>query len=279
MKKIKKIILMATAIVLLLPGKTAFAKNNMVPDYEVKLFLDSGLVLNSDNELKKTYRNMFDTGKDYTKITVAYADTEDLAFNLEGWTNRIRVKEDASEFELTYKKRYSISNNDIDEALNRANIEGFDKSDTNYEAQIDWGYHNMTLSLSRKKTVSNKGYDDLELPKKSRMLAILKDEMPGKEQDWKEDGWGTSLITDAKKFGDVQYKKYGGTYEGIDIDIEIWEIRGSDSGIEYITELSFKEDTYEEAAEKRSTMINALDSMGILLHEDSLKTQKILNSY
>lgn len=181
-------------------------------------------------------------------------------------------------FELSFKKRYSIADGDIDAALTLANTEGFDITDTNYEAQIDWGYSNMTLSLTRNKEVSNDGYDDLELPGKKKMIAILQEEMPGKENDWLWDDWGTDLMGSARKYGDVEYKKYSGTYDGIELDIEIWEIDG-ESDTEYITELSFKADTYDVASYQRNEMIEVLDGLGILLHEDSLKTQKILSSY
>lgn len=130
---------------------TAYAKENMVPDYEMKFLLDSGKVLNDDYKLDSEYRDFFDTGKKYETVGVLYLETEDYDFSNEGWYNRIRIKEDSDKFDLTYKKRYSIENGDIEAALTKANEEGFDISDTNYEAQVDWGYNKMTLSLSNKK--------------------------------------------------------------------------------------------------------------------------------
>ena len=120
----------------------------------------------------------------YEVITVLYIDTEDYDFNAEGWINRIRIKENSSAFELTYKKRYSIQNQNVNSALSLANTQGFDITDTNYDAQVDWGYQNMTLSLSCKKEKSNSGYDELELPKKTKAIEMLKEEMPGKLEDW-----------------------------------------------------------------------------------------------
>lgn len=130
---------------------TAYAKENMVPDYEMKFLLDSSQVLNDDYELNSEYRDFFDTGKKYDTVGVMYLETEDYDFSNEGWYNRIRIEEDSDDFDLTYKKRYSVNNGDIDAALTKANKEGFDISDTNYEAQVDWGYEKMTLSLSNKK--------------------------------------------------------------------------------------------------------------------------------
>lgn len=59
---------------------TAYAKENMVPDYEMKFLLDSGKVLNDDYELNNEYRDFFDTGKKYGTIGVLYLETEDYNF-------------------------------------------------------------------------------------------------------------------------------------------------------------------------------------------------------
>lgn len=252
----------------------------MVPNYEVKFLLDSGKILNKNQELKSEYRSNFNTGKSYDTIGVEYLETEAYDFSNAGWTNRIRIKEDSKNFELTYKKRYSIQDGDIEGALSKANDEGFDISDTNYNAQVDWGYSKMTLSLSNNKTVSNKGYDSLELPGRKDAIKILKNSMPGKEENWKIKNWGSDLIQNCKKCGPIYYKKYKGKVSGIAVDIEIWEVDGNSSNDkQYITEMSFKADSYDTAADQRETVQKVLDDDGILLHEDSLKTQKILQEY
>lgn len=256
------------------------AEENMIPTYEVKFLLDSFQVLNSDKLLKKTYRDLFETGSDYEKIGVLFLETTERDFGNEGWINRIRVEEDASEFELTFKKRYEITDGDIDAALSMANQEGFDVTDTNYGAEVDWGYSKMTLSLSCEKNKSNKGYDNLELPKKGDAIDIIKDKMPGKEVDWLYDDWGTEKIEDTKKVGPVEYSKYKGKYSDYKVAIEIWPIENQlTEETTYITELSYKADTYDEAASIRYSLKEYLDNLGILLHEDSLKTQTIMDAY
>ncbi|NLM05336.1 MAG: hypothetical protein GX219_00220 [Tissierellia bacterium] len=100
--------------------------------------------------------------------------------------------------------------------------------------------------------------------------------MPGKEENWKTKNWGTDLIDLAKKYGPVYYKKYSGTFENIDLDIELWEIENILGKKEMIVELSFKTDLYDEAEYYRQKMIKVLDGYEILVHGDSLKTQKIL---
>lgn len=256
------------------------AKENMVPNYEIKFLLDSEEIVSNSGKLQKDYRNLFETGSSYETISVLYIETEDYDFNNQGWCNRLRTKENSDKFELTYKKRYSIQNGNIDNVLTLANEDGFDCSDTNYKAQIDWGYNKMMLSLSRKKTVSNKGYDNLELPKKSDAINILKKEMPGKENNWLYDGWGKDTIEDGKKCGSLSYLKYQGKVAGIGVDIEIWPVYSPSTGVaEYITEVSFKEDIYATASKNRQLVMNALEKDGVLVHSDSLKTQRILNAY
>lgn len=259
---------------------TVYAKENMVPNYEMKFLLDSEQVLNDNYELNSEYRDFFDTGKKYDTVGVLYLETEDYGFSNEGWYNRIRINEDSDKFDLTYKKRYSIENGNIDAALTKANEEGFDISDTNYEAQVDWGYSKMTLSLSNKKEENNNNYDAMELPGRKDAIEIIKDNMPGKEEDWGEKNWGKTLIDDAKKCGPIYYYKYEGEVEGITIDLEIWPVyTESTDSTEYITEVSFKEDDYNVASANRDKVMNELERKGILKHEDSLKTQKILDAF
>lgn len=75
-------------------------------------------------------------------------------------------KDDKNNYELTYKKRYPVINGDINAALTLANQEGFDKSDDNYEAEIDWGYGKQTLSFSNTKKSIPKRQESNFLPSK-----------------------------------------------------------------------------------------------------------------
>ena len=279
-KKTARIFLFTVILTAIVTPQTVQAATNMVPTYEVKFLLDSDQVLNKEHLLKKEYRNYFNTDSDYLTMGMLYLDTDMQDFNNEGWINRIRIKEGASDFELTYKKRYSIQNGNTEEALALANQEGFDSTDTNYSAEIDWGYSKMTLSLSCKKEKSNKGYDNLELPKKNAAIDMIKDKMPGKEENWLYENWGKDIIENAKKAGPVYCYRYEGEYNGTDIDIEIVPIENQASGeTTYVTEVSFKEDDYTDASEIRENLMNDLDGLNILEHKDSLKTQLILDAY
>ena len=83
-----------------------------------------------------------------TKMNVAFLDTDDEDIYSNGWSPRIRKMEGEDDFELDYKKRYPITNNDINAALTQANNDGFDSGDEDYDAQVEWGYQNSRRSAS-----------------------------------------------------------------------------------------------------------------------------------
>jgi hypothetical protein len=273
------------ALVTTLSTVPALAAGNMTPDYEVKFLLDSEQALNSRHELTAEVRGWFGMTAAYEPIAILYADTDGQAFNQAGWVNRIRHKDKANEFELTYKKRYpvnGITSTDITAALNLANSNGFDSNENDYEAQIDWSYDSMTLSLSNDKTYSNSGYAyaNEQLPNEQNAIAMLADKLPGKEKNWSGNNWGSSLINNSRVYGPITYKKYEGTFNSKKTVIEIWPILTDDgNGTEYIVEISFKANTYAQASSLRASLLSFLDTQEIALHENGLKTQTILDRY
>ncbi len=69
----------------------------------------------------------------------SYYDTEEHDLNKAGWAIRLRHK-DGKDFEGTYKKRYTVGEGGVDAALKLARDEGFDATDKNYDAEVDWTY-------------------------------------------------------------------------------------------------------------------------------------------
>ena len=129
---------------------SASAAPNMTPDYEVKLLMNPSVVLNSgDHKLTPTVLSTFAMPTSVTKMNVQFLDTSSKEIYGAGWSPLIRKTEGESDFELTYKKRYPITGDDIDGALTTANVGGFDSGDTSYDAQVEWGYSQKTLSISR----------------------------------------------------------------------------------------------------------------------------------
>ncbi|KAK0735156.1 hypothetical protein B0T26DRAFT_737580 [Lasiosphaeria miniovina] len=252
----------------------------MVPDYEVKLLLNPTAVLGSDNKLTSAVRSAFGMPTSVTKMNVQFLDKSSKEIYNAGWSPRIRKIEGASDFELTYKKRYNITGGDIDAALTTANAEGFDVGDTGYDAQVEWGYTKQTLSISRQKTGSGSGYSGMDLPGTSNSRDMLIDEAPDKFDDWLFNNWGTGALAVARTFGPVLAKRSVGSWSGLELYIEVWPIRdAAGTGIEYVVEASFKTGSRTTASAKHDSLIAYLQGQGWFLAQDSLKTQLIMDRY
>ncbi|MCL9659139.1 hypothetical protein L2089_00450 [Paenibacillus hunanensis] len=257
---------------------TTEAAANLTPTYEVKFVLDQD-VLNANGAPGSALSSTFALPSKPQKIAVEYFDTNSQNLNGEGWNVRLRKKEDKSKYEITYKKRYSVVNGDIDAALTRANQEGFDASDTNYEAEVDWGYGKQTLSLSNDKDVKTSD-TGASLPSASKALEMVIDKIPGKLENWKSTKWGKDQLKNSRVYGPVMASKYEGSWNGLDIDVEVWPIRNaSGTGTEPVIEISFKADSYSDAASNRQQLMQALQAQGWLVPQDSLKTQLVLDRY
>ncbi|KAF5227572.1 hypothetical protein FANTH_14735 [Fusarium anthophilum] len=254
--------------------------SSMTPDYEVKLLLKPDAVLNSDNELTSTVLAAFDIRPGVIKQTIQFLDTDGKDLYTIGWSARVRKTENEDGLELTYKKRYTITYNNIDAALNEANGNGFNASERKYDAQVEWGYEKKTLSISRKKSVDSitRGMD---LPDKMSSRSTLIEEAPDKFDNWGgHNKWGTGMLARSRIFGPVHSKRHVGKWEGTKVFLEIWPLRNSDgTGYEYIVEASLKTETHMDASEKHISLISYLKGEGWFLNQDSLKTQLIMERY
>jgi hypothetical protein len=254
------------------------------PDsYEIHLMLDSDLVLDENHLLKQEYLDLFEVDDSYKTFSLAYYETQERDFFQEGWINRLRLKyeEDAEkDFKLTYKKRYSVPENDLTAAVHLAETEGFDLLSGLWEPQIDWGYTGMTLSLSAEAAVPTGGKKTIADLNPEDGFAMMLENMPEQEQNWKGEHRGSDLFESAVMVGPIFFNRYKGEYLNRKVNIEIWEIRDErDGAVYYLSELSFKEKSYPEAAENRQMVMDALLERGILLKVDSLKTQQMLDAY
>ncbi|MCH8622044.1 hypothetical protein [Undibacterium sp. TS12] len=258
----------------------ASAAGNMVPDYEVKLLMNPNVVLDADHKLKSTVLSTFNMPTSVTKMNVLFMDTNARDIYNNTWIARLRKTEGESNFELTYKKRYPIDNGNISEALYKASADGFDSSEKNYEAQIEWGYQKKTLSISNTKTDSKSGYSGMDLPSSSDSRSLLKKNIPGKMDNWQYSGWGKSMLDNSRKYGPILAKRSVGTWSGQKLYIEVWPILNqAGTGIEYIVEASFKTTSEATASAKHDELQAYLISRGWFVAEDSLKTQLIMDRY
>jgi hypothetical protein len=263
-------------------ANAALAKgaSNMVPNYEVKLLMDPSVVLGTDMKLTPTVLSTFAMPTTVTKMNVQFLDTDSETIYNAGWSPRMRKTEGESDFELTYKKRYAITNDDIDGALTTANGEGFDSTTTTYDAQIEWGYQQKTLSISRQKTGSGSGYSGMDLPGKSDSRTMMINNAPDKFNDWVSKNWGTDNLAISRLYGPILAKRSIGTWSGLELYIEVWPIKNAaGTGIEYIVEASFKTDSRTTASSQHDALITFLQGKGWFVAQDSLKTSLIMQRY
>ena len=213
MKTIKWLLISICSLWILFPA--AISADEIVPSCEIKLLLDSDLVLDEDQLLTQELRDYFQTGEEYKTIHVAYLDTAERDYLNEGWINRIRLQEEKPEkgFELTYKKRYRISGTDVDDAVRRAVADGFDLSDGEWEAEVEWGFSHMTLSVSHEANVDAGELKSVAELTPETGLSMVEQNMPAEERDWTTEQWGSRALESAQLVGPVFFTRYSGKYK------------------------------------------------------------------
>ncbi|WP_329121322.1 hypothetical protein [Streptomyces sp. NBC_01465] len=272
---------LTAAAALAVQATPAHADSNAVPTYEVKINLTTAALDSSHAPLAAVKSAFGISGSASASArSYAYYDTDAQALGAQGWDVRLRHKS-GKDFEETYKKRFAVTGGDINAALTAANAAGFDSSDTNYEAEVDWGYAKQTLSFSNEKSHSASGYSGTAMPTGATGLGWLNGEIPGKLADWNTDGWGTDTLAASRVHGPVTSSVYSGAWESSDdASIEVVPVVGAGgSGTEYVVELSFKTDDYDDAAALHADAISVADAKGWLYKGDILKTQTILDRY
>ncbi|MEC0105833.1 CYTH domain-containing protein [Paenibacillus taichungensis] len=262
-----------------LEAPQASAAANAVPAYEVKFLAKPELVLNTDGTPRSEVIQTLGLNSTARNISAEYFDTNALNLNQAGWDVRFRKKDDKNNYELTYKKRYPVINGDVNAALTLANHEGFDASDDNYEAEIDWGYGKQTLSFSNTKKVDTKA-TGVQLPSQQEALSMLLDKLPGKLKNWSSSNWGKQQLTVSRAYGPVTFQRYEGTWNGQEITLEVWPIRNAaGTGLENIVEISFKTADSTAVSGLRTQLMQVLENKNWLIPADGLKTQLILERY
>ncbi|WP_405154823.1 CYTH domain-containing protein [Paenibacillus sp. FSL K6-0108] len=262
-----------------LEAPQASAAANAVPAYEVKFLAKPELVLNTNGTPRSEVIQTLGLNSTARNISAEYFDTNALNLDQQGWNVRFRKKDDKNNYELTYKKRYPVINGDVNAALTLANQEGFDASDDNYEAEIDWGYGKQTLSFSNTKKVDTKA-TGVQLPSQQEALSMLLDKLPGKLKNWSSSNWGKQQLTASRAYGPVTFQRYEGTWNGQELTLEVWPIRNAaGTGVENIVEISFKTADSTAVSGLRTQLMQVLENKNWLIPADGLKTQLILERY
>ncbi|CAK7200711.1 hypothetical protein SEUCBS139899_003410 [Sporothrix eucalyptigena] len=263
-----------------LPTAMASSDGPMVPSYEIHLQLDPTVVLDSSYRLTSPVIEEFAMPTTVTKKNVQYIDTVDEALYAQGWSCRIRNIENESGFDLTYKWRLEIENGDITTALNTAYEDGWNSGQGNYEAQVDWYLTFQELSVQRDYTASSSGYSGTDDPTEADSRTMLIDNAPKMFDNWVSSGWGTTELESGVIYGPVLTKVSVGTWNGVELDIEIWPIENSaGTGIDYLVEASFKTDNYTFADVGRTQLQDLLTSKGWFLDASNSKEALVLANY
>lgn len=260
----------ATAIAALAPA-VAQADANAVPNYEVKLNLNASAL--DGGAPSAAVKSTFGITSAPKGLSYEYFDTETKKLSGEGWSVRLR-HEAGQSLDLNYKKRFPVTNGDVDAALTTANQAGFDSSDTNYDAQVDWTYGKQTLSFATKKTASASGLSGTALPDASTARDLVVAQIPGKLENWTSKNWGKDALQASRVHGPVTSQEWKGAWQGVKPAIEVLPMPG-----QTVVEFSFKSDTRAGAQSLRQKAIDTLTAKGWLLPGDVLKTELILSTY
>lgn len=232
----------------------------MIQETEVKLLLSSERAL-EDKLPSEELRALFGFAQQAEPMLVWYLDTPTQKLKEADWSVRYRQRKTGG-LELTYKKRYSEQAYAV--MLQTPLSDAFH---ADFTPEIDLGYSKKTCSLSCIKTFEPyDSLDDLE----ARRLAILN--CPPPLTDWGGKNQGFRHLCEAVLFGPLTADKYKGKYEDITIKLEIWPL---DS---YLTELSFDIETHK-SEEAKSRVIQVLEQHGLLLHDNTLKTDAMLRFF
>ncbi|KAK4212165.1 hypothetical protein QBC37DRAFT_425541 [Rhypophila decipiens] len=299
----------------------------MTPDFEVKLLLNPSTVLDpTTSKPLPAFLSLFNpdssTKPTPIQMTVAFLDTDETQKIYQaGWSPRIRrMKDEPKKIELTYKKRYpvpldvplpdvgsplttynadpntpvSVLSTAIDSVLAQASSDGFDASESgDYDAQIEWGYAKLTLSISKKKKEKAADWNipvpgsgsqgPIELPDEETCRRMLVKTAPKTFDNWGGvKGWGTDELSRSRIYGPVFAERYEGVWNGLEVDIEIWPIKAAEgTGAEWenTVEISFKTEEIAQAKEKQGELLALLKEAGYWKEGDSLKTGYIMERY
>ncbi|KAL2200281.1 hypothetical protein P885DRAFT_57162 [Corynascus similis CBS 632.67] len=249
---------------------------NLIPDFEIKFLLEPAEVLDTDHNFNDQLLSIFETPPTVTKINVMFMDTNKKTLYQARWSARIRRKEGRPKLELTYKKRYAIEAEDIDAALTEASCDGFDGfHDNEYDAQVEWGYKKMTLSISHKKKVSDPGSGGTSLPDVESARSMIVGNAPDTLGNW-----GKNALRKARVYGPILTTRLTGTWKGLKLIVEVWPIViSAEHKPEYIVEVSVKADTIREAEDVRRALKDMLSGRGWLCPRDALKTRLVMDNY
>lgn len=258
----------------IMPGTgVAQAADVADPSYQVKLRL-APAAIDGNGQPSQAFRSSFTVSPETIREQSVYFDTQDRLYENQGWSIRLRHKEGADSYDVTYKRRIPIEDNSlskasVERALNEAKQLNFDASDKNYEAQVNSSFNTATLDFSNKKTAACTT-EDCSMPFAQHAVEIVEFLEPGKLTTATG---GTLADADPAMTAVVDQQTWRVEIDGIKTDLEV----SSFAGQKWV-EISEEESSRSDAKEKQRKLIAALDRAGLLIHSDAFKTGTVLNT-
>ena len=250
------------------------------PNFEVKMLVDPGETLNSEGDLKNKVRNAFDIERS-TEAVMLFLDSGDRALNGARWIVRLRAFADESEIQLTYKKRFDIpgaSEADIDAILEMARAEGFAEAPEEYDAQVEWGLNDLTLTASLKASGGPRDSDVLALPGPDDARRIALSALPSVLEQQLPDQ-ARAILEQAHVYGPVEGHRWIGEWKDDELFVEDWKISPPGHDEQHIVEVSFKKKRHESAEKRHEDLRELLEEKGWLTGDQRSKTEIILERY
>jgi len=251
-------------------------------EHEVKLLLRPDVALTSTGALAPAFVRAFAVHGDASHVSMQFVDTPDKDLNTSGWNVRLRRTRGQRNGEVTFKRRFKVDDDSVDEAWDEARASGI--TDTGrYRQQLEWNRERRTLSFSIDKAFDVAIGSGSRLPAWDASLRVATSLFPGRLRRLQITAQPApaAIAASAGIFGPVHGVRWEGTWNRTTpIRIESWDIRGSDAvGGVPVVELSVIERDYFAAKDRRDGLADYLHAQSWLEPNDALKTQLVLNRY
>ncbi|RRJ66037.1 hypothetical protein EHV15_26320 [Paenibacillus oralis] len=230
--------------------------------YEIKFVLRAENMLAGNQELKQDISGL--SISESSTLDILFLDTMNFALYESGWVLRGRLKQNKKKWEMTYKKRIPVLQDNLQASLEEAELQGFDLNDPKYKIEVDWSIERKMLSISCDVDV-----DAPDAQKSESWRSLFLDHAPepllrveGKSEEHEGNMDKASLL------GSFKSRKYKGQWNSMEISLEIWSI-----GDESIVELSMKEKDGTVAESKAKQLKHSLQEANLLAETQTSKTQ------
>ena len=289
-------------------GQTAPSVDISTLAFEVAFLIEPSIVLDEDGNFIEFYRNLLLGGEGTAEtdelpgrerqLNIQWMDTPNHAFNEGGWINRIRHRHwQDNPFQMTFRNRIPVAWPVSESSIRAAKLEaiemGFDPDVWDFE--LDWSYDSAVLSMSI--SPSQLYYDEisnlvepLNMPDYASAREILLAHMPvdaiygiGGQTlvDWYKEN-----LENVVAHGPVYYRRYDNRGAlalypgGPRLTVEVMSLSTTDGiGRDYIIEVSFESEGYQDTAMYRAAVQAILEEHGILRRASSLRTSTVLARY